>query len=98
MARFREEPPKSFADIKVVETQDFNTSLKTKIDGSSEPIDMPSSNVLKYFLEDESWIAIRPSGTEPKIKFYIGAKADSESAVSAKVAAFEKDIKNLTQE
>lgn len=98
MARFREEPPKSFADIKVVETQDFNTSLKTKIDGSSEPIDMPSSNVLKYFLEDESWIAIRPSGTEPKIKFYIGAKADSESAVSAKVAAFEKDIKNLTQD
>lgn len=59
---------------------------------------MPSSNVLKYVLEDGSWIAIRPSGTEPKIKFYIGAKADSQAAVNEKVTAFEKEIKSLTAE
>ena len=59
---------------------------------------MPSSNVLKYKLEDGSWIAIRPSGTEPKIKFYIGAKADTGQAVDEKVSKFEEAIHALTGE
>ena len=75
MAKFRQQAPEAFAGKKVVETQDYGTSERTRADGQKEAIDMPSSNVLKYVLEDGSWIAIRPSGTEPKIKFYIGAKA-----------------------
>ena len=98
MAKFRQQTPEAFADKKVVETQDYGTSERTWADGQKEAIDMPSSNVLKYVLEDGSWIAIRPSGTEPKIKFYIGAKADSQAAVYEKVTAFEKEIKSLTAE
>ncbi|APZ49409.1 phosphoglucomutase [Jeotgalibaca sp. PTS2502] len=98
MAKFRQQTPEAFAGKKVVETQDFGTSERTWADGQKEAIDMPSSNVLKYVLEDGSWIAIRPSGTEPKIKFYIGAKADSQAAVYEKVTAFEKEIKSLTAE
>lgn len=98
MAKFRQQAPEAFAGKKVVETQDYGTSERTRADGQKEAIDMPSSNVLKYVLEDGSWIAIRPSGTEPKIKFYIGAKADSQAAVNEKVTAFEKEIKSLTAE
>ena len=98
MAKFRQQAPEAFAGKKVVETQDYGTSERTRADGQKEAIDMPSSNVLKYVLEDGSWIAIRPSGTEPKIKFYIGAKADSQAAVYEKVTAFEKEIKSLTAE
>ena len=98
MAKFRQQAPEAFAGKKVVETQDYGTSERTRADCQKEAIDMPSSNVLKYVLEDGSWIAIRPSGTEPKIKFYIGAKADSQAAVNEKVTAFEKEIKSLTAE
>ncbi|WP_087032862.1 phospho-sugar mutase [Trichococcus palustris] len=98
MAKFRTETPADFAGIAVDITEDFGNSTKTFKDGSTENIDMPSSDVLKYFLIDGSWIAIRPSGTEPKIKFYIGAKADSQDAVDEKVAAFEKSIRTLTAE
>ena len=98
MAQFRTEAPPDFAGIAVSITEDFGNSTKTFSDGSTESIDMPSSNVLKYFLEDGSWIAIRPSGTEPKIKFYIGAKAESQAAVDEKVAAFETSIRTLTAE
>lgn len=95
MKQFREDAPVAFAGEKVVETEDFSTRLRTSASGASETIDMPSANVLKYHLEDGSWIAIRPSGTEPKIKFYIGANADSQAAVDEKVAAFEQEIKQV---
>ena len=98
MAKFRETVPTEFAGIAVTETEDFQTQTKTFADGTNEPIDMPSSNVLKYKLEDGSWIAIRPSGTEPKIKFYIGAKADTGQAVDEKVSKFEEAIHALTGE
>lgn len=98
MTKFRAETPADFAGIAVDITEDFGNSTKTFKDGSTENIDMPSSDVLKYFLIDGSWIAIRPSGTEPKIKFYIGAKADSQNAVDEKVAAFETSIRALTAE
>ena len=89
MKKFREETPTSFAGVTVVKSEDFNTSVRTLEDNRTEAIDMPSSNVLKYYLADGSWIAIRPSGTEPKIKFYIAAKADSQAEVDKKVVAFE---------
>lgn len=97
MAKFREQAPTEFNAIKVTTVEDFKTSTKTLNDGSSELIEMPPADVLKYTMEDGSWIAIRPSGTEPKIKFYIGAKADTNEDAAEKVAGFEKAINELVE-
>lgn len=98
MTRFRSDAPTDFAGIKVDCVQDFAARTTTYSDDKTEAIDMPSSDVLKYYLEDGSWLAIRPSGTEPKIKFYIGAKAESQDAVDEKVAALEQDIRGRAEE
>lgn len=97
MAKFREQAPTEFNAIKVTTVEDFKTSTKTLNVGSSELIEMPPADVLKYTMEDGSWIAIRPSGTEPKIKFYIGAKADTNEDAAEKVAGFEKAINELVE-
>ncbi|WP_010051607.1 phospho-sugar mutase [Carnobacterium maltaromaticum] len=95
MAKFREEAPIEFAGISVASMEDFDASQRIYSDGKVETIDMPAANVLKYSLVDGSWIAIRPSGTEPKIKFYIAAVASSAIEVDKKVAEFEKTIQTL---
>lgn len=95
MAKFREEAPIEFAGISVASMEDFDASQRIYSDGKVETIDMPVANVLKYSLADGSWIAIRPSGTEPKIKFYIAAVASSAVEVDKKVAEFEKTIQTL---
>lgn len=92
IAKFRKESPREFAGIGVECVEDFETRERTYKDGTKETIDMPSSNVLKYKMVDGSWIAIRPSGTEPKIKFYIGSFATSASEVNRKLADFEATI------
>ena len=92
MAKFREESPKEFAGYKVVTLEDFEKSTKTNADGTVEEIKIPKSNVLKYLLEDGTWIAVRPSGTEPKIKFYIGTQADSQDEAFAKRQQFEDTV------
>lgn len=97
MAKFRDQVPTEFNTIKVTTVEDFKTSMKTTADGASKPIEMPSADVLKYTMEDGSWIAIRPSGTEPKIKFYIGAKADTTEKATEKVVGFEKAINELVE-
>lgn len=95
MAKFRENAPKEFAGIGVETVEDFETSERTNQDGVVETIAMPAANVLKYKMVDGSWIAIRPSGTEPKIKFYIGTQADSALETDRKLLDFEADIKEL---
>ena len=92
MTKFREESPKEFAGYKVVALEDFEKSTKTNADGTIEEIKIPKSNVLKYLLEDGTWIAVRPSGTEPKIKFYIGTQADSQDEAFAKRQQFEDTV------
>ncbi|WP_242266586.1 phospho-sugar mutase, partial [Bacillus cereus group sp. BfR-BA-01327] len=73
MATFRENPPKEVAGLTVVAVEDYKASIVTSLqDGHKEEIHLPKSNVLKYQLEDGSWFCLRPSGTEPKIKFYFG--------------------------
>ena len=81
--------------MKVALAQDFAVNEQKDENGVVSEIGLPTSNVLKYILEDGSWIAVRPSGTEPKIKFYIGAKADSEEAAKEKVAALQADLEKL---
>lgn len=97
MTKFREEAPKEFAGINVIQTEDFKLLTKTDRSGKSEALTTPPSNVLKYVLEDESWIAVRPSGTEPKIKFYIGVKGSTQAQADEKIAAYEKSITNITE-
>ena len=76
MTGFRENPPKEISNSKVVMIKDYQNSIsKNIVNGTIEKIDLPSSNVLQFFLEDGSKISVRPSGTEPKIKFYVSVKA-----------------------
>ena len=91
----RSSVPTSFGGLKVALAQDFAVNEQKDANGVVSEIGLPTSNVLKYILEDGSWIAVRPSGTEPKIKFYIGAKADSEEAAKEKVAALQADLEKL---
>ncbi len=97
MAKARTERATDFGGIAVVATEDFAAQEKIFGDGSKESIDLPKANVLKYLLEDGSWVAIRPSGTEPKIKFYIAAKAKTQATVSQKVVEITKAIELLIQ-
>lgn len=93
MEKFRTEAPKHFGGQSVVSVADLEASTLTEVSSNkTEKLALPAANVLKYHLADGSWIAVRPSGTEPKIKFYIGANADSKDAVEAKRAAFEADL------
>ena len=97
MAKCREQAPTEFAGIQVVQTEDFKELTRTFADGQTEQLQTPPSDVLKYHLEDGSWIAIRPSGTEPKIKFYLATKATTSSEASEKIAAFEAVVNELTK-
>ena len=72
MAQFRSNPPESLAGSKVIRIADYQScEMKNLVTGNIEVIDLPKSNVLQFFLEDGSKISARPSGTEPKIKFYM---------------------------
>lgn len=95
MAKFRQELPTDFAGYKVIAAEDYQASSRQDAAGNVTAINLPKSNVLKYFLEDGTWIAVRPSGTEPKIKFYIGTQGDSEADAQAKCEKFEKAINDF---
>ena len=82
---FRNTNIESINNKKVVEVKDYAKG----IDG------LPKSNVLKYFLEDESWVAVRPSGTEPKLKFYIAVKGNDEAECDTKVAGIKAYIDEI---
>ena len=88
----RKEVPSNFGGIKVALAQDFSVNQQVNAEGVTSEIGLPTSNVLKYILEDGSWIAVRPSGTEPKIKFYMGVKAASQEEAEEKLAKFQKDL------
>jgi phosphoglucomutase len=76
MADFRSNPPVEIAGSKIVTIKDYQAQIeKDVVTGTEKVIDLPASNVLQFFTEEGSKISVRPSGTEPKIKFYIGAKA-----------------------
>lgn len=81
----RRNVPKSIADLEVKRFEDYLTGLSTLANGSTEAIELPKENVLKYVLEDTSWIAIRPSGTEPKCKFYFGVVGETMEEAKEKL-------------
>ena len=82
---FRENDIEEFNNTKVVDLKDYQDGID----------DLPKANVLKYFLEDGSWIAVRPSGTEPKLKFYVAVKGQDEVKCLEKIANIEADINKI---
>lgn len=92
MAKFRDNGPKDFNATAISVTEDFKAQTSTAADGTVTALTTPPSDVLKYTLADGSWIAVRPSGTEPKIKFYIAVVGDSNEDAQAKIAAIEAEI------
>ena len=97
MESFRADPPKELAGSKVVELLDYDKQVKTDLTkGSTEKITLPKSNVLQFITEDGSKISARPSGTEPKIKFYFSVKTNL-SSVSDFEATQEKTKAKIDQ-
>ena len=97
LANLRTNVPAEIAGAKVVRVQDFE--LKTDVEnGEVKPLEgFVKSNVLKYYLEDGSWIAVRPSGTEPKCKFYFCVKGADKADVKAKTVAYHEAAKEWSK-
>ncbi len=99
MTGYRANPPATINGSKVVELLDYELQTgKNLITGESWVIDLPKSNVLQFITEDGSKISARPSGTEPKIKFYfsVNTKLNNKDEFDAKYAALEQRIKDIT--
>ncbi|WP_148877121.1 phospho-sugar mutase [Streptococcus sp. Marseille-P7375] len=92
MAKFRNNAPKEWNQTAITVVEDFKAQTATAADGTVTNLTTPPSDVLKYTLADGSWIAVRPSGTEPKIKFYIAVVGDSNEDSQAKIANIEAEI------
>ena len=92
MAKFRENGPKEFNNTAITVVEDFKAQTSTAADGTVTALTTPPSDVLKYTLADGSWIAVRPSGTEPKIKFYIAVVGESNEDSQTKIANIEAEI------
>ena len=92
MAKFRNNAPKEWNATEITVVEDFKAQTSTAADGTVTNLTTPPSDVLKYTLADGSWIAVRPSGTEPKIKFYIAVVGESNEDSQAKIANIEAEI------
>lgn len=93
MAKFRAEQPTSFGNIAVTKYADFTLQTETDVQtGVESTMALPKANVLKYWLADGSWVAVRPSGTEPKIKLYVGTNGTTQQIADDKLAAIQQSI------
>lgn len=92
MAKFRNNAPKEWNGTAITVVEDFKAQTSTAADGTVTTLTTPPSDVLKYTLADGSWIAVRPSGTEPKIKFYTAVVGESNEDSQTKIANIEAEI------
>ena len=96
MDKLRKNPPKNFGDLQVVEMRDYDLDQTTNMaTGEVTPTGLPKSNVLYFELTNDSWCCARPSGTEPKIKFYMGVKGTGLDDAQEKVEALTEAVKVL---
>ena len=96
MDKLRSNPPKNFGELQVVEMRDYDLDQVTNMaTGEVTPTGLPKSNVLYFELTNDSWCCARPSGTEPKIKFYMGVKGTGLEDAQAKVEALTEAVKAL---
>ena len=93
LSELRTNAPTQIGDYKVLVARDYKAdTVKDLETGEVTPTGLPSSNVLYYELTDDAWLCVRPSGTEPKVKFYYGIKGTSLEDADAKSAALGKDV------
>jgi phosphoglucomutase len=92
MENARENPVTEIDGVKVAELWDVSKGTITMGDGTVKELNLPKSNVLKFIFEDNSWFAMRPSGTEPKIKFYFGVCRDTLEGANKALDAFSEKI------
>ena len=98
MDTFRAKAPAEFAGLKVLSVRDYQKdTIRDVKTGTVTPTGLPKSNVLYYDLEDNAWICVRPSGTEPKIKFYYGVKGSSMDDAERKSEAVGKAVENAVE-
>ena len=95
MAQLRKTPPRSFANTAVTTAEDYLARRCEHTDGTGCEISLPKSDTMRWLLADESWIVIRPSGTEPKLKLYIGARAKTKPELTATLSALMADVDGL---
>ena len=94
MDKLRSNPPKKFGELDVVRVRDYEKDVITELaTGKTYPTGLPKSNVLYFDLTNDSWCCARPSGTEPKIKFYMGVKGTSLEDAQNKVEALTAEVK-----
>ncbi|SDN11438.1 phospho-sugar mutase [Bacillus sp. OK048] len=97
LASFRSEPIRKLGDLTISMSEDYLTGIRHTANGE-EKIDLPKSNVLKYSFTDGSWVCLRPSGTEPKVKFYFGVNSNRLEESKRKLVDIEKDFMGLVDE
>lgn len=94
MNKLRSNPPRTFGDLTVKEFRDYDNNVTKNLEtGAEGPTGLPKSNVLYFDLTNDSWCCARPSGTEPKIKFYMGVKGSSLEDAQKKVEALTENLK-----
>ena len=99
METLRQEAPKGFGGESVLSIRDYAAdTIKDLQTGETYPTGLPKSNVLYYALTQDAWVCVRPSGTEPKIKFYYGVRGENSADAEKKSAAVEKDIDAVLKE
>lgn len=93
MTKVRNNPPKTFGNYTVTKFLDYESSKAINYETNEESIiNQPKSNVLYFDLNNNAWCCVRPSGTEPKIKFYIGVKGTSLDDAKEKLETLKKDV------
>ena len=95
MAKMRSNPPTELAGLSVLEVRDYQEHVIKKADGEVSETDLPTSNVLYYELSNNSWCCVRPSGTEPKIKFYMGVKGSTMQDAENQLAVLSEAMKKF---
>ena len=95
MAKMRSNPPTELTGLNVLEVRDYQEHVIKKADGEVSETDLPTSNVLYYELSNNSWCCVRPSGTEPKIKFYMGVKGSTMQDAENQLAVLSEAMKKF---
>lgn len=98
MKQLRENPPKKLAGDKIIVIRDYQESIQYKIkEQTKEKIEFPKSNVLYYELEEQAWCCVRPSGTEPKVKFYFGVKGNNREEANQKIQKLKETVLSIVE-
>lgn len=92
---FRDDYPKTIGSLEISEVMDFKEGLIKRADGSTEEIKLPKENVMKFIFAKDAWYAVRPSGTEPKIKFYVYSHSRDREVARSRVSCIKQKIQEL---